>query len=160
MRYAERILRHEKYWHYLRENGEADKARNLCLHDLQHAVDTARVAHLYALKEGLDLDEDLLYSAALLHDIAKWKQIRDGTVDHAAAGAVLAEAILREIGMEAEDTARIVDAIRTHRHRDPKGPDLNRALYEGDKSSRFCLLCKNIGHCNRFADGQTPVLKA
>lgn len=157
MEFANKILKHHKYVRYLELNAEAEKTRTFCRHDLQHSVDVARTAYIITLEKGLDLGKDLIYSAALLHDIAKWKQYRDKS-DHAAEGAVLALEILRDVGMDDESSERIASAIRLHRTKGEKPDPLSYVLYAGDKACRTCTQCGSIDKCNRFEDGRQPEL--
>ncbi len=158
MEFANKILSHPQYIRYLELNAAAEVQRRFCHHDLQHAVDVARVAYIVSLENGYGLDKDLVYSAALLHDIAKWKQYRDKS-DHAEEGAALAEEILKDVGMDGKNTERILNAIRVHRTKGEKAETLSTVLYAGDKACRLCGECGMLDECNRFADGGRPDLK-
>jgi uncharacterized protein len=159
MKYANKILQHPKFQEYIQKNAIAEKDNKwgYCNHDIQHAIDVARVAYIMSLEKSLDLDKDIIYSTALLHDIAKWLQHQNGS-DHAVEGAALAQKILYDIGMDSQTTALITDAIRSHRVDDPNAAPLNKVLYDADKSCRMCVLCSSIEGCKRFKDGQAPTL--
>ena len=45
---------------------------------MDHFLDVARIATLMAADEGLARDRDLLYAAALLHDIGRVEQYKRG----------------------------------------------------------------------------------
>lgn len=158
MEWVDKILQHPKFNEYLALNAREEEQRRLCRHDLQHALDVARVAYIISLEKGFPLSKEMIYVAALLHDIAKWKQYRE-KVDHAPEGAVLAEKILEDIGIRGTEAEMILDAIRSHRRKGEKGTPLSEVLYAGDKTCRLCIRCEGIGECNRFEHGEQPVLE-
>ena len=158
MEIADKILKHPKFIKYLNLNTKEEKKRKFCRHDLQHAVDVARVAYIIALENKFDLSKDMIYAAALLHDIAKWKQYRE-KVDHALVGTVLAQEILKDTGMNVQDAELILDAIRSHRTKGESSSSLSMVLYAGDKVCRLCIQCGLIDECNRFEDGNPPGLQ-
>lgn len=153
----DKILKHPKFLEYLKLNENAEKARKFCHHNLQHAIDVGRVAYIIALENNFDLSKNLIYAAALLHDIGKWKQYSE-KVDHAIEGALLAQEILKDVDMNLQDTELILDAIRNHRTKGSSSP-LSKVLYDGDKACRLCIKCDMIGECNRFEDGKQPSLQ-
>ncbi|MHB1393541.1 MAG: HD domain-containing protein [Clostridia bacterium] len=155
MEIVDKILKHPKFSKYLKLNAKAEKKRKFCRHDLQHAVDVARVACIIALENKFDLSKDMIYAAALLHDIAKWKQYNE-KVDHAMEGAVLAKEILKDTGMNVQEAELILDAIRSHRTIGENNSPLSMVLYTGDKACRLCIQCGMIDECNRFEDGKQP----
>lgn len=158
MEMANKILKHPKFIKYLELNAKAERDRRFCCHDLQHAVDTARVAYIIALENKFNLSRDIIYSAALLHDIAKWKQY-SSKADHALEGAVLAEQILKDVDMNAQDSELILDAIRSHRTGGENNSPLGMVLYAGDKACRLCSRCAVIHECNRFDGALLPDLQ-
>ena len=158
MEWVDKILQHPNYIKYLELNADAEKERAFCHHDLQHALDVARVAFILSLENGYNLRKELICAAALLHDVAKWKQYKE-KVDHAVEGAILAQEILKDIGMEEQDSSLILDAIRSHRIKGKKASRLGEVLYLGDKSYRICVQCDMIKECNRFNDEKQPVLE-
>lgn len=158
MEMTNKILKHPEFIRYLELNAEAERERKFCRHDIGHAVDVARVAYIIALENRFDLSRDIVYAAALLHDIAKWKQYGGG-VDHASEGSVLAEQILKDIGMNAQDTELILDAIRSHRTKGKSNSPLGMVLYAGDKACRLCSQCSVIAGCKWFESATLPELQ-
>ena len=158
MEIVEKILEHPTYIRYMKLNYEAEKDRLFCRHDLQHAFDVARVAYIMNLEKKLAIKKEVIYAAALLHDIAKWKQYQY-KVDHALEGAILAKEILEDVEIGKEDAEEILDAIKTHRRKNLQKSSLGIVLYESDKVCRPCVFCKSIDECNRFTGGQKPELK-
>jgi uncharacterized protein len=100
--------------------------------------------------------KDIVYAAALLHDVGRWQEYQDPTVDHAEASAELAEPLLLEVGYHPQVAAEIVKAIRLHRKGASEG--LAQVLYQADKLSRPCYLCGSRQKCSWSADKQNKVL--
>ena len=85
-----------------------------------------------AATDRVALDDDVLYAAAYLHDIAAfapWAKDED-KFDHSDVGADAVEAILKGTGFPMAKLEAVRGAIRTHMYyREPKGPE---ALYLHD----------------------------
>lgn len=101
------------------EIDEEEKTRRFCRHDLAHLLDVARIAYIMALEEGLDpesslLSKDLIYACALLHDIGRADQYKNGQ-DHDEAGVEIAKRILKETDFNEEEEFAILTAIAGHR---------------------------------------------
>ena len=62
-----------------------------------HFLDVARIGTIIALEEGLELDREWIYAAALLHDCGKHEQYENGT-PHEQASARIAPEILKDCG--------------------------------------------------------------
>ena len=56
------------------EAAEADRV--FCRHGLPHLLDVARIAWILNLERGCGLHRDVVYAAALLHDIGKYVSLR------------------------------------------------------------------------------------
>ena len=142
------ILNQDSYREYLKRNEEAERERKFCHHDMGHFLDVARIASIINLEEDYGLSGELIYAAALLHDIGRWQQYEDGT-PHEKASAVLAPDILVKCGFNKEESELIVTAISRHRDSEIKeDKDLNGLLYRADKLSRPCFACKAEKDCN------------
>lgn len=140
MELVERILRHPAYNEYLHLNAESEKDRQFCIHDLQHALDVARIAYIIALERKLDINKEIIYITALLHDIGRWKQYRAG-LDHALEGAFLAEEILHDIGVPDQAAELILAAIKGHRRK--------------SKSSNNTISSNNIKNSNNIINSNS-----
>ncbi|WP_026476856.1 HD domain-containing protein [Alkaliphilus transvaalensis] len=149
MERVNKILSHPKYLENLEKNLKAEKERQFCRHNLQHFLDVARVAYIISLERELNLKKEVVYAAALLHDIGRWKQYQEG-LDHAIVSAELAKEILYETGFKEDEVAMILQAIQKHRRGKDLISALDKVLYEGDKLSRPCIECSQINECNRF----------
>ncbi|MGN1184071.1 MAG: HD domain-containing protein, partial [Oliverpabstia sp.] len=58
---------------------EAEKERIFCRHTMEHFLDVARLMYIYNLEDGAGIEKDIIYAAALLHDIGRYEQISRGT---------------------------------------------------------------------------------
>ncbi|QXM07183.1 HD domain-containing protein [Crassaminicella indica] len=157
MERVNKIIKNKKYIYYLNKNAAAEKDRIFCHHDLQHALDVARIAYILSLEEKLSIKKDIIYAAALLHDIGRWKEYLEG-IDHAFAGAKLAKELLESSGFDHIEQALIQEAIKNHRRYDSKNHPLDKIIYKGDKLSRPCIKCRAVDQCKRFDVGKTPKL--
>lgn len=148
MERIDRILKHPLFLEYVGENAKEEAARIFCRHDMAHFLDVARIAWILNLEEGIGIGRDLIYAAALLHDIGRHLQYREG-IPHEQASEILAPPILRDCGFHKQEEERILSAIATHRDASVSGgADLNGLLYRADKLSRPCYACKQEKDCN------------
>lgn len=105
-------------------------------HSLDHVL---RVYNLcvYLSKYENDVDVDILYPAALLHDIARVKESADktGNTDHAVLGSQMAEDILINMNYSQDNIDKIKHCIVTHRFRSGNEPQSIEAkvLFDADK---------------------------
>ncbi len=144
---VQKLVQHPTFQNALKKNLEAEADRIFCRHGIDHLLDTARLAYIFSLERGYGLPKDLVYAAALLHDIGRWRQYEDGT-PHDLAGSQLAAPILEEAGFSSRERQSILDAILGHRSAAAQGDHLTEVLYDGDKASRCCFLCKVQEECN------------
>lgn len=148
MEVLEKIRLHPFYLKNYEELEEAENNRKFCRHQMPHLLDVARIAYIRNLEEKLELKKEVIYAAALLHDIGKARQYKEG-VSHEEAGREIADIILRDIAVfSAEETEVILKAISEHRRVVPDMSRLGRLLYESDKLSRACYLCPAEKECN------------
>jgi HD superfamily phosphodiesterase len=83
-----------------------------------------------AAADRVALDDDVLYAAAYLHDMAAFAPWEDVRVDHSDVGARVVDTVLKGSGFPMEKIDAVRGAIRTHMYyRDPQGPE---ALYLHD----------------------------
>jgi HD superfamily phosphodiesterase len=94
-----------------------------CLRDYALAKDLAA-------EDKVTLDDDVLYAAAFLHDIAAFAPWENTRLDHSDVGAQVVDTILKGSGFPMAKIDAVRGAIRTHMYyRDPVGPE---ALYLHD----------------------------
>ncbi|MCM1024831.1 MAG: HD domain-containing protein [Roseburia sp.] len=148
MERVNRILKHVLFLENLDKNTAAEADRRFCRHDMAHFLDVARIGWILTLEEGLKISRELLYGAALLHDLGKHRQYEEG-IPHEQASAELAEQILRDCGFDEAEAGVIADAIRQHRNAAVSGEkNLRGILYRADKASRACFACPAEADCN------------
>jgi len=152
MERIDKILNHNLFIGNLEKNNAAEADRCFCRHDMVHFLDVARIGMILNLEEQLGIPRVLIYAAALLHDIGKHRQYKEG-VPHETAGAELAPGILRDCGFDEQDTKLITDAILGHRNREVASEKTLRGiLYRADKASRACYACKVQEECKWSAE--------
>jgi len=91
-----------------------------------HSVRDYDLARELARRDKVTLDDDVLYAAAYLHDMAAfapWSREKEG-IDHADEAARIVDTILAGTGFPAEKIEAVRAAIRTHMFdRDPVGQE-------------------------------------
>jgi len=136
---------------------EAD--RIFCCHQMEHFLDVARIAYILNLEEGKKLGKDIVYAAALLHDIGRYVQYMDGTPHEKASGDIAPD-ILWECGYTEEEITMITGAIRTHRNKEASEKHLlSDIIYRADKASRACFSCRAEKLCDWKADKKNMTIK-
>lgn len=147
------ILNHDLFIENLRINMTAEADRRFCRHDMTHFLDVARIGMIINLEENIGLPKDLIYGAALLHDIGKHRQYAEG-IPHEQASALIAPKILRDCEFDEKETNVIIDAILQHRNSEVISErSLRGVLYRADKASRPCFACEAERDCN-WKDGR------
>ena len=142
------IIKHPLYKEYTGKIKEWEKDRPFCRHDYVHFLNVARLAMIIKLKENIDVPQELIYAAALLHDIGRHIQYETGS-DHAAVSGKLASPILKEAGFSRVEIDMILEAIMNHRNVEVKEEkNLKGLLYRADKLSRECYFCEASGLCD------------
>jgi len=143
-----KIVEHELFQEYKKRIEELEKDRIYCRHNVEHLLDVARIAYIMNLEQGKPYSKNVIYGAALLHDIGKPEQYED-KIPHEITGAEKAVVVLKDCGYAQEEIDEIRAAILDHR-RGPKeeGKSLSKILYEADKSARMCLFCQAKDLCN------------
>jgi uncharacterized protein len=95
-----------------------------------HSERDYNLARKLAAEDNVTLDDDVLFAAAYLHDIAAFAPWEKPDKDHADVAVEVVPAVLRDAGFPMEKLARVQSAIRTHMFsRDPADPE---ALYLHD----------------------------
>ena len=185
------ICGHPLYLSKMNTIRRAEAGRIYCRHDMQHLLDVARLMYIRVLEGEGDgsfpasrekgnekgsffvsqeagkgnepvLSKELIYAAALLHDIGRADQYENGT-PHDVAGAEIARSILKDCGFDPEEISMITEAISGHRGTEEhcgRGNkqeanagnqyDLiafSRLLKEADKKSRLCFACEARDTC-------------
>lgn len=109
-----------------------------CMEDAAHDREHIYRVLAYALEiagEESEVDEDVLITACLLHDIGRKAQFADPTLCHATVGSEKAYRYLLEQGFSGEFAEKVRRCIRQHRFRANDPPDTIEAkiLFDADK---------------------------
>ena len=95
-----------------------------------HSVRDYALARELAAADHVSLDDDVLFAAAYLHDMAAFKPWEDEKLDHSDVAAGIVDTVLKGTGFPMAKIDAVRGAIRTHMYyRDPVGPE---ALYLHD----------------------------
>ena len=95
-----------------------------------HSVRDYQLARRLATEDGVSLDDDVLYAAAYLHDMAAFPPYEKPDVDHADEAARIVDTVLAGTGFPMAKVEAVRGAIRTHMFdRNPVGPE---AIYLHD----------------------------
>ncbi len=142
-----KILKNETYRKELDNLRKFEKERIFCVHDIKHFLDVARITMIICKEEGIDVMPDLIYSAALLHDIGRSREYTEN-IPHQLASKETAEKILNETGCCDDMKIRILNLILNHRNQKNEKGSLENIFYIADKKSRFCFACESRDVCN------------
>ena len=112
-RYQE-IICDKQYQDMIEKIKEYEKDREFCCHTLEHFCDVARIMYILALEEGSSLDQDIIYTTALLHDIGRVWEYEKG-IPHEQASVEIAKEFLSKYGYEDDEIRIITTAIGAHR---------------------------------------------
>lgn len=97
---------------------------------LSHSVRDYELAKELAAADQVTLDDDVLYAAAYLHDVAAFAPFSKADVDHQDEAARIVESMLAGTGFPMAKIEAVRGAIRTHMFgREPGGPE---AIYLHD----------------------------
>lgn len=133
-------------WYERLEGAEA--GRPFCLHQMDHLLATARIAYIRVLERKMPFRKEMVYAAALLHDIGKAAQYESGE-PHEIVGARIATEILSDVeGFSALEKTAIVAAVAQHRRYSEDASPLGKLLFEADKASRPCFACPMREECS------------
>ncbi len=154
MELTNRILNNAEYRSHLADIEKAEKDRIFCRHGIDHCLDVARIASLINEEQGLGLSKDLIYAAALLHDIGRAEEYAGGRC-HDLAGVSIAEIVLVKEHAAKDQIKMITKAIEGHRGQgrenilpeDGEAMRLSKVIKEADKRSRSCFSCKAYNEC-------------
>jgi HD superfamily phosphodiesterase len=97
---------------------------------LSHSLRDYALAKELAAADQVTLDDEVLYAAAYLHDVAAFAPFRKSGTDHQDEAARIVEGMLEGTGFPLAKIEAVRGAIRTHMYgRDPVGPE---AIYLHD----------------------------
>jgi HD domain len=95
-----------------------------------HCLRDYALARELAAADHVAVDDDVLFAASFLHDMAAFPPWEDTKVDHSDVGARVVDTVLKGTGFPMDKIDAVRGAIRTHMYyRDPVGAE---ALYLHD----------------------------
>ena len=136
-----------------------EKNRKFCNHTLEHFIDVARIAYIINLEENLKFDKEIIYAAAMLHDIGRADEYDIGTPHNIAGSYIARNILLSTESFSNEDIETIVSAVKEHRSVSYKTTDLGELICRADKLSRCCFNCKALDECNWSEEKKNNYLK-
>lgn len=131
--------------------------RIYCRHNLTHFFDVARICYILCLENNLTVNKDMIYTTAILHDLGREMQIKEG-ISHEIASSKIAKKALEFTDFSEKEKNDIIDAILNHR---TKSDELTfkSLFYKADKLSRDCFNCKSYNSCNWSNDKKNNEIK-
>jgi len=115
-----------------------------------HSRRDYRLARELAAVDHVTLDDDVLYAAAFLHDMAAFAPWEKADVDHADEAASIVDSVLKGTGFPMAKIDAVRSAIRTHMFdRDPVGKE---ALYLHDADALDWLGAIGVARVMALAD--------
>ena len=121
-----------------------------------HSVRDYALARELAAADQVSLDDDVLFAAAYLHDMAAFKPWEDEKLDHSDVAAGIVDTVLKGTGFPMAKIDAVRGAIRTHMYyRDPVGPE---ALYLHDADALDWLGAIGVARVMALVDpnGEDP----
>jgi len=144
------ILNDPEYRACIEKIDTLEAYRLFCKHGMEHSLQVARIAFMLNMQDSLGYEKELIYTAALLHDIGR----ADATDsrEHAESSVEASLKFLNRYSYSPEEINMITDAIRSH----SKGADQNDGVhfpfndlpFRADKLSRACGLCPVQNKCH------------
>lgn len=118
-------------------------------HPAQGIKHCMRVYHLAReLAENLNLDDEILYTAALLHDVGKYPVYVLPNVDHVLRSKGVASNLLGKLNFPADKIPPVLEAIEAHMYYSEPGRS-DEAIYIRDANTLDSL--GNIGLMRLFS---------
>ena len=115
-----------------------------------HCMRDYALARELAAADHVALDDDVLFAAAYLHDMAAFKPWENEKLDHSDVAAGIVDTVLKGTGFPMAKIDAVRGAIRTHMYyRDPVGPE---ALYLHDADALDWLGAIGVARVTALVD--------
>ena len=147
MKNTDIVLNHKLFNKKINKIEDDEKTRVFCKHDFSHLMVVARICYIINLEENLNIDKDLIYVTALLHDLGRADEVDTG-INHSILSQEIAQEILKDLDFNDESKQRIISAIKHHRTNEENGDRFIEIFYKADKLSRMCFRCPARSICN------------
>ena len=151
----DRLLQHPMYRARLELLQELERKRDFCGHNLEHFMKVGRIAEYVVAKNELLFAEEVVWGAALLHDMGRVEQYRQG-ISHEKASVAFAREILFSLDWNVSDIDMVCEAIGSHSHRQcaadrwrkmPELVSLTEVISFANQFSRTCYKCHMADAC-------------
>lgn len=147
MNYFNAILHDTAFQSALSKIHQLEETRIFCKHGINHLFDVARIAWIITLEHQRPFDKEVLYLAALLHDIGRSQTLRP----HDEESVTIAQQLLEKHQVPVSRQADILEAIACHRQKsaeiDLATCTLGALLAYADERSRLCFACPASHDC-------------
>lgn len=159
MIYVDKLLKETDFLQQLEQLEQLEEDRQFCRHGLAHLMDTARLIWIRCLEGRRGMNKEMIYLAALLHDLGRIDQYETGR-PHEEAGAERADKLLDAIGYPAEGREKIRQAVLGHRGSGSAQEiiELSALLGWADQRSRMCFQCRAKDSCNWRQDQKNETI--
>ncbi len=115
-----------------------------------HCMRDYALARELAAADHITLDDDVLFAASFLHDMAAFPPWEKAKLDHSDVAADIVDTILKDTGFPMTKIDAVRGAIRTHMYyRDPIGPE---ALYLHDADALDWLGAIGVARITALVD--------
>lgn len=157
MEKVNQILNNKTFKSNMKLIEELEKDREFCRHGLDHSLDLARIAYIKSLEDNMGIEKEIIYAVALLHDIGRVLQYKDGTPHHEGS-VILAKKILKDTSFNDNEKLLIIDGIENHRKTNDES-SFNKLIQDSDKLSRNCFSCKSYNECYWDSNKKNNLIK-
>ena len=160
MKFVESLLHQTNYLEILDSLEQKEETRMFCRHGFEHLLDVARIAYILNLEKNWQLEKEMIYLTALLHDSGRLDSYKIPDLDHALCSLTYAKKWLDEIGYPKAKSEMILYAIGKHRHANHNEADnlLLSAIKTADHLSRSCFRCKAEPECYWSAERKNKTI--
>ena len=119
MERVNQICKHPLWVESVKKIQALEQQRIFCRHNIPHFLDVARLSWIENLEQGLGISKELIYAAAMLHDIGRHLQYTE-QIPHDKGSAMLAEEILKDCGFTRKNKNRFFLLFYSTEQRTPK----------------------------------------
>lgn len=157
MKKVNQILNNKIFKSNMKLIEELEKDREFCRHGLHHSLDLARIAYIKSLEDNMGISKEVIYAVALLHDIGRGLQYKDG-IPHHEGSVILAKEILEDTSFSDDEKLLIINGIENHRNTNDES-SFNKLIQDSDKLSRNCFSCKSYNECYWDSNKKNSLIK-
>ena len=143
---VDRIIYNDEYRRLMETVRNKETDRIFCRHGFEHCLDVARIAYIMNIEQGYAIDREIIYAAALLHDVGRADPDDTGRKHHELS-VEYAGRILEQCGFSTQENEQICDSIGSHKTYGAERGLLSYVLENADEGSRNFFDCKASDQC-------------